>query len=94
MRLDANLEASRRTLREAMVNLRDARLNSCKFRQGQDCDLVALSDVELALLDFETKYLRLSRTAAPSADADKFKKVVRAADEARQKVSDLEDLLR
>ncbi len=94
MEVDAKLEASRKALREAMINLREIRLRSCKLGQAADCELVTLIDVELALLDIETKYQRASRGASPPSDIEKYSKAKEAAEEARSKVSELIDLLK
>lgn len=88
--LEAKLEASRRTLRNSIVQLRDIRAISCRTGNSQDCELAVLTDVELILLDIETKYARASR----SASGEKFEKPKDAADEARSKVSDLIDTLK
>lgn len=89
---DAGLDASESTLRTAIVNLRQVRAVSCKLRPGPDCDLVALSDVQLQLLDISSKYRHLTRVAESTA-AEKLAKIKDAAEEARDKVGDLEDLL-
>lgn len=74
-------------LRQAIIELRNIRAVSCRLGNALDCDLAALTDVELLLLDVEGKY-----GSRGSHDlADKAKK---AADDARSKVSDLIDVLK
>jgi len=92
--LDAKLETSRKTLRDAIVQLREVRSRSCTLGNATDCDLVTLGDVELVLLDLETKYWRASRTTSAPPAAEKYKKAKDAADEARGKVSELIDILK
>jgi hypothetical protein len=79
-----NLEAERLQahlrLREAIIGLRDIRAVSCRRGTPVDCDLAALNDVELTLLDIEWKYQR-------------YEKAKSAADQARQTVDGLIDLL-
>ena len=59
--LDEKAEESNRNLRAAIVQLRDVRLASCNLPPSQDCDLAALSNAELLLLDIEWKYTRAVR---------------------------------
>lgn len=92
--LVAKQESSRRALRDAMVQLRNVRSRSCSAGQARDCELVALTDIEIALLDVETKYQRASSSAGSPESAERFAKAKAAADEARSKVSDLIDILK
>jgi hypothetical protein len=87
--MDAQLAASKEKLRQAIIGLRDARMNSCKFGGGQDCDLVELSGIELTLLDLETKYWRAERSVSSSEKSEKYKKLKESASEARSVISDL-----
>ena len=87
--MDAQLAASHAQLRQAIIGLRDARLNSCKFSGGHDCDLVNLSEMELTLMDLEAKYWRSERTAGSQEKAEKYKKLKEAVAEIRDNVSDL-----
>lgn len=91
---DAALEASRARLRDAIVQLKSVRMTSCKIGQSYDCDLATLSDIQLILLDVESKYHRASQRVASSATVDSFRKVMNAASSARSEVSDLADTLR
>ena len=93
---DAKLDEATRELRAAITRLRDIRTTSChdvRQRQSQDCDLAALSNAELLLLDIESKYTRAARSSASSKDREVFEKITTAADEAREKFSHLEDLM-
>jgi hypothetical protein len=93
--LDAKLDEATRELRAAFIRLRDIRTTSCTdWRQRQDCDLAALSNAELLLLDIASKYTRAARSSASSKDREEFEKITNAADEAREKVSHLEDLMK
>ena len=93
--LDAKVDEATKELRAAIIRLRDVRTTSCKdLRQGQDCDLAALSNAELLLLDIESKYTRAARSSASSQDREAFEKITTAADEAREKVFRLEDLMK
>ena len=96
MRADlvAKQEASVKALRDAMLQLRNVRTSSCNMGNAQDCELAALTDIEIALLDIETKYRRASSSIKSSDSADRFAKAKVAADEARSKVSDLIDILK
>ncbi len=87
-------EASRKALRDAMVQLRNVRSRSCNIGNSQDCELVVLSDIELALLDIETKYQRAAASASSTEQAARAAKTSSAAEEARSKVSDLIDVLK
>ena len=91
----ANLEAqrieARAKLRQAIIGLRDARMTGCKFSGGDDCQLAPISAVQLTLLDVESNAREAARAAANSTLRVRLERIQRAADEARQKVSDLED---
>ena len=90
---EAKLEAAQKGLREAMVSHRDIHLRSCKIVQTPNCELATLTDVQLMLLDLETKYRRAARDAATSDATEKLKKVKDAAEEAREKVYELAQIL-
>ena len=93
---DAKVDAATKELRAAIIRLRDIRTTSCsadRQRQSQDCDLAALSNAELLLLDIESKYTRAARSSASSKDREEFEKITNAADEAKEKVFHLEDLM-
>ena len=92
--IDAKLEAAQKSLRDAMIQLRDVRIRSCRLGRTTDCELATLSDVELSLLDIEVKYHRASRSALIASDAEKWKKVKETAGEARSKVDELIDILK
>jgi hypothetical protein len=82
--LDAKLDEATRELRSAIIRLRDIRTTSCNdLRQSQDCDLAALSNAELLLLDIESKYARAARSSASSKDREEFERITNAADEAK-----------
>jgi hypothetical protein len=66
----------------------------CRVRPNPDCDLAALRNVEVVLLDIESKYTRAIRSSTSAKDHEEFDKIKNAASEARQKVSDLEDLMK
>jgi hypothetical protein len=87
--IDAQLAASHAQLKQAIIGLRDARMNSCKFSGGHDCDLAELSGIELTLMDLETKYWRAERAVGSTEKSEKYKKLKEAAAEARSAVSDL-----
>ena len=87
--IDAQLAASHAQLKQAIIGLKDARMNSCKFSGGHDCDLAELSGIELTLMDLETKYWRAERAAGSTEKSEKYKKLKEAASEARSAVSDL-----
>ena len=93
--VDAKLDEASRELRAAIMRLRDIRTTSCHdLRQSQDCDLAALSNAELLLLDIESKYTRAARSSASSRDREEFEKIMNAANEARETVFHLEDLMK
>lgn len=93
--VDAKLDEATRELRAAIIRLGDIRTTSCRdVRQSQDCDLAALSHAEVLLLDIETKFTRAARSSASSRDREEFEKIKIAADEAREKVFHLEDLMK
>ena len=93
--VDAKLDEATRELRAAIVRLRDIRTTSCHdLRGSQDCDLAALSNAELLLLDIESKFTRAARSASSSKDRDEFEKIKNAADEAKAKVFHLEELMK
>ena len=93
--VDAKLDEATRELRAAIVRLRDVRTTSCKdLRQAQDCDLAALSNAELLVLDIESKYTRAAHSSASSKDREEFEKITNAAAEAREKVFLLEGLMK
>jgi hypothetical protein len=93
--VDAQFDEATRELRAAIIRLRDIRTTSCNdLHQSQDCDLAALSNAEVLLLDIESKYTRAARSSASSKDREEFEKVTNAADEAKQKVFHLEDLMK
>ena len=87
--IDAQLAASKAQLKQAIIGLRDARMNSCRFSGGHDCDLAELSGIELTLMELETKYWRAERSAASSVTSEKYKKLKNAVSEARSAVSEL-----
>lgn len=88
--IDVKVNESNRNLRDAIVKLKDVRVASCTMRRGANCDLVAISDVMLVLLDIEYKYSRAGRRAS-GPTAERFNKIKDAASEAMSAVSDLED---
>jgi hypothetical protein len=90
----AKQEESRKTLRAAMLQLRDVRVRSCSVAKQSDCELATLSDIEIALLDLETKNWRAPRQAPSKEAADKYSKIQATADETRYKVSELVELLK
>jgi hypothetical protein len=87
-------EASVKALREAMLQLRNLRMSSCNLGNQQDCEVASLTDIEIVLLDLETKYRRASTSVKSSDSAERFDRVKVAADEARSKVSKLIDILK
>jgi hypothetical protein len=91
--IEARRDASTRTLREAIIKLRDAREASCRLGPAYNCDLVGLSNIELALLDLQEKYRLLARRSADGRMTDALKKVDDAAGRARSEITELEDAL-
>jgi hypothetical protein len=87
--MSARLDESHANLRKAIILLGEARLNSCKFNSNYDCELAKLSEMELALLDMETKYMRASRASHSQTQLDKFNKLKEAARTARDNISEL-----
>lgn len=87
-------EASVKALRDSILQLRNLRISSCNLGNAPDCELAALTDIEIVLLDIETKYRRASSSVKSTDLADRFTKVKVAADEARSKVSDLINILK
>jgi hypothetical protein len=92
--LDAQREVASARLREAIIGLRDVRAKACAQWGREDCDLTAISNVELLLHDLETKARRARRNATSLAADERFKKIEDAASDARSKVSDLGDLIK
>ena len=79
------LRASQAKLRQATINLRDARMKSCELGMKVSCDQAALSNAQLLLLDIEIKYSRRG--------SEKAQNVTQIANDARQAVSELENAL-
>ena len=79
-----------------MVRFRDVHAQSCKFGQQQDCEVVSLTDMQIALLDIERKYQRVARSGSGNgaSTSEKAKKITTAAAEARGMVSDLTDVIK
>jgi hypothetical protein len=75
-----------RNLRATMIESRDLSLRLCAMGREEQCDLAALEQAEIILLDVEVKY---KRRRSPEAE-----KIKDAADEARSKVSDIQDLIK
>ena len=88
------LEATGRELREAMVRFRDVHAQSCKFGQLKDCEVVSLTDMQIALLDIEGKYQRAARSGSAASTIEKAKRISTAAAEARGMVSELADAIK
>jgi hypothetical protein len=91
--IDTQLDASSATLRDAIVKHRDVYLASCKRSSGQACDMVNLDDVEITLLDIQTKYRRASRSISSTATKEKFDKIISTASDAMQSISDLKEAI-
>lgn len=89
--LQAKMEESHANLRKAVIALGEVRMASCRYSAGRDCDLAKLSDMELELLDLETKYMRAARVSASEADSERFKKIKETASELRGQISELAD---
>lgn len=89
--IDEKVFDSHANLRKAIIALGEARRNSCKFSAGYDCDLAKLSDMEVDLLDLESKYLRAENAAHDRIDGEKFRKLKDAAGAARDQISELAD---
>jgi hypothetical protein len=91
--MEARRLESIRALREAIGKLRDARTQSCAMGNDVSCDLAALNEVELVLLNIENKYAIKANQAATSVKRDLYSKVKEAADRARSEIDDLGDVL-
>ena len=71
-----------------MVRFRDVHAQSCKSGQLKDCEVISLTDMQIALLDIERKYQRAARSGS-----EKAKRISTAAAEARGMVSELADAI-
>ena len=80
-------------LRQAIVGLRDARQKSCDFKAGRGCHLAELSSIELTLLNIEDSYRLTESRSQNEAKNANYKKIQEAANDLRDKVSELADLI-
>ena len=80
-------------LREAIINLREARQRSCTFRAGPDCHLADLSSFDLKLLNIEDDYRRVEFRGQDDSRRKQYKQIYESANELRGKVGELEDLI-
>ncbi len=90
-RLDQSMNEVVDKLRKSIIQLKEVRKTSCNLGSGKDCELALLSEVEILLLDIETKYRKLARSTSSSTNREKYEKIKDLAGEVRQKTSDLED---
>ena len=80
-------------LRQAIIDLRDARQKSCRFKNGPNCYLAELSSIELVLLNIEDDYRLAESRAQIDARRAIYKKIREAADSLRSKVDELAGLI-
>ena len=80
-------------LKEAIINLRDARRKSCQFKSGPDCQLAELSSVELLLLEIEDSYRRGEGRTQSEPRRTNYKAVQEMTSNLRGKVSELAELI-
>ena len=80
-------------LRQAIINLRDARQKSCQFRTGPDCYLAELSSIELALLNLEDSYRLAESRVQSDARKTNYKKIQEVANSLRSEVDELAQLV-
>ena len=80
-------------LRQAIINLRDARQNSCRFRTEPDCYLAELSSIELALLNLEDAYRIAESRVQSEAKKTHYKKIQESANSLRSGVDELSQLV-
>jgi hypothetical protein len=90
-RLDQSMNEVVDKLRSSIIQLKEVRKTSCNLGQVKYCELASLSEVNILLLDIETKYRKLARSTSSSANREKYEKIKASAGEAMQKISDLED---
>lgn len=88
-RTEADLETSVQNLRNSMGAYRDASLNACKFGDKRACEVAELTNVQILLVDIETKYRRESRGQFDSELAEKAKKIQHLASGARSAIDEL-----
>lgn len=80
-------------LRQAILNLRDVRQQSCQFSRGPDCYLVEISTIELALLNLEDSY-RLAESRVQSDEKKmNYKKIQEVSSSLRSGVGELAQLI-
>lgn len=87
LQLDRQRAESRAKLKEAIIDLRQARQKSCQFQNGADCVLTELSSAELLMLDIEEKFAE-SRSQNDLRRRN-YKKIQEIADELRSKTNEL-----
>lgn len=90
--LNSAWEASQKKLRDATVQLRDVLVISCKAGVAKDCDRAAVYEAQLILMGVAGKYHRAQR-AASGKNAERFGRILEAADEAMVLVDDLAEAL-
>ena len=92
--VEANLTASTQNLRNAIVNYRDVLSKSCKLYGGKDCEVAALADVQILLLDIEYKYRQLAASSSTVEASEKARVIQNFAAEARDSVDSLASSLK
>ena len=81
--IEAQSEQATIKLREAIVNLRNVYQSSCNLGSMVDCEVAALANMQIALLDMEVKYRANGNSKAKEMASD-----------ARSKIDDLSSFLK
>jgi hypothetical protein len=87
--VEANLTAATQSLRNAIVNYKETVSKSCKLWGGRYCELAALADVQILLLDIEYKYRQQAANSTTAEATEKAKATQNFASEARDLVNSL-----
>lgn len=86
--MDAKMNAVVEKLRNSIIEHRRLYTISCRLNKEKDCDIAALDEAQIILLDIETKYRIKAKLAQDSDSAAKDKNIQQTASDIRSLIDD------